>query len=493
MNKNKIMVSAPGKLILLGEHAVVYDRPVIVTAVDQRLFAEVSISDESDFVLDAPDVNVIGYQKNLKNLGKGEIPKGAEFVEFAVLNFIKKFCKKLPGVRIKTTSQFSADFGFGSSSASVVCVIKALSLMTELNLSNEDLFKISYQAVLDIQGVGSGFDVASAIWGGTIRFVTGGKEIRPIRHSDLPMVVGYTGIKADTAKLVNEVAGKFKNDPAKVNRIFDAISKLVNDSEIELMESDWERVGKFMDFNHEYLRDLGVSSEKLEDLILASKKAGAYGAKLSGAGGGDCMIALVDDNRKNAVIEAITAAGGQVINVGFGAEGVRVETTDNQNELFIVVDENDEIIGYKTRYECHHDPTLIHRTAGVAIYNDKGELLLQKRSLSKDKEPGVYGLSSAGHLLKNDTYVSAAIREMKEELGIETQVFYVGKFLFNGKTEKEMCSVYKGTHNGPFKINEEEVDSVIFISKNELPRKLLSGEIQLTECGLESMKILGFV
>ena len=84
-------------------------------------------------------------------------------------------------------------------------------------------------------------------------------------------------------------------------------------------------MGKLFDFNQEYLRDLGVSTDKLEDLISAAKKAGALGAKLSGAGGGDCMIALAPPARQNAVKDAITKAGGQVIDVRANAQGVRIE------------------------------------------------------------------------------------------------------------------------------------------------------------------------
>ena len=89
-----------------------------------------------------------------------------------------------------------------------------------------------------------------------------------------------------------------------------------------MIGGDWERVGKLMDFNQEYLRDLGVSSEKLEALISAAKAAGAWGAKLSGAGGGDCMIAVGPPGVK----EAIRNAGGEVVDVTVNAEGVRVES-----------------------------------------------------------------------------------------------------------------------------------------------------------------------
>jgi mevalonate kinase len=320
----KITVSAPGKLMLLGEHAVVYDRPCLVTAVGQRMKAIVELLDTLEFVLDAQDVNISDYRKNMSEVGKGEIPKGAKFVEIALKNFLEKYPMK-SGIHVTTTSEFSSLFGFGSSSASTVCVMKALSELSGANFSNKDIFDLAYKTVLDIQGKGSGFDVAGAVYGGTLYFVTGGEVIEPLPITSLPLIVGYSGVKADTVTLINEVKKKLEEEPEKVNRIFDAIKDLVEKAKKDMAKGEWETVGKWMNFDQEYLRDLGVSTEKLESMISVAKKAGAWGAKLSGAGGGDCMIALTPNDKKKAVADAITKAGGQVIDVPVDAEGVRVE------------------------------------------------------------------------------------------------------------------------------------------------------------------------
>ncbi len=87
-----ITVSAPGKLVLFGEHAVVYGRPCLVTAMDQRIFVTIEIIDEPIFFLHAPDVHVVNYQKAFSDLGKGDLPKGAKFVEIAVKNFFEHIC-----------------------------------------------------------------------------------------------------------------------------------------------------------------------------------------------------------------------------------------------------------------------------------------------------------------------------------------------------------------------------------------------------------------
>ncbi len=343
-----ITVSAPGKLMLLGEHAVVYGRPCIVTAVDQRMKATVEITKEPNFELQAPDVKITDYKKAIEDVGFGEVPKGAKFVEVAVKNFLDCHPERsegslanasqnksgdssaMPqndkfGVRITTQSEFSSEFGFGSSSASTVCVIKALSEITGVNLDNKSIFDLAYKTVLDIQGKGSGFDAAAAVYGGILYYVIGGKVIEPLNIDSLPLIVGYTGIKVDTVALINEVSKKGEKYPQVIENVYGQIEKLVEQAKVALLNKDFQSLGELMNFNEGYLSTLGVEGKKLADMIYGARNAGAYGAKLSGAGIGDCMIAIAPEDKTQAVKDAITAAGGKVIDVETNVEGVRVE------------------------------------------------------------------------------------------------------------------------------------------------------------------------
>jgi len=224
--KNQLTVSAPGKLMLLGDHAVVHNRPCLVTAVDQRMKLKIELLDTPELQLDAPDVKITGYKKSLKDLGNGEIPKGAKFVEIAVKNFLKKY-KLKGGLRIETKSAFSSTVGFGSSSASTVCTVKALSELSGNKLDNKELFKLAYKSVIDIQGVGSGFDIAAGIYGGILYFIGGGKVITPIIVSNFPLIVGYSGSKADTPTLVKMVGAKLKTYPKVYPVLFDVSTTIV--------------------------------------------------------------------------------------------------------------------------------------------------------------------------------------------------------------------------------------------------------------------------
>lgn len=474
----------------MGDHAVVYGRPCIVTAVDSRMIVTVKKIDEESFILNAPDVQLSDYIKSISQLGQGDIPKSAQFIETAVAFFLKDH-PQTGGLHIETHSEFPSTFGFGSSSASVVGVLFALCHLFSVQVDTKGLFEIAYRTVLAVQGVGSGFDVASAIWGGTIYFVGGGSIIEPLPIGILPLIVGYSGVKADTATIVKEVSQKYADNTKKMERIFDAIASLVDDAKEKFLEGDWQRVGTLMNYNQDYLRDIGVSTEKLESLIYAAKNAGSWGAKLSGAGGGDCMIAICSGDTFESVSTAITQSGGTVISTTCGAQGVRIETTDNQEELLVVVNEDDEIIDYRTRAECHADPSLIHRTVGVILTNDVGEILLQKRSMSKDMDAGLWGISAAGHVTKGQTDEEAALREMKEEVGVDTPLTFVGTLILKSLRESERAALFKGTHNGPFSIHPDEVDEVIFMQPDLIVEHVKDGTMRFTDGALRSLQLIG--
>jgi mevalonate kinase len=323
--KSKITASAPGKLMLFGEHAVVYGRPCIVTAVDQRIRVSVQKLTEKELQIEAPDVGILNYKKNINKIGHGnDIPKGVRFIEYAIKNFKNKF--GLPsGVKIETKSDFSSKFGFGSSSAATVATLKAVSELFRVKLTMKGLFDLSYKTVLGVQGVGSGFDLAAAIWGGTIYFVTGGKKIAPLNTGKLSLVIGYTGIKADTPTLVKKVGELCKNNKKETDKIFDIIGVIVEDAKKALLKGDFKKLGSLADINQGLLDSLGVSTKELFNLTAAAREGGAYGAKLSGAGGGDCMISFVNSRYRNAARRAIRIVGGTVLDVETGAEGVRIE------------------------------------------------------------------------------------------------------------------------------------------------------------------------
>jgi mevalonate kinase len=324
----KIKVSAPGKLMLLGEHAVVYHRPCLVAAISQRLFLEGEKIPENKIFISAPEMGIFDFAVSPFDLEK-EQPKEVKFILEAIKNFFRKY-KVESGLKIKTKSQFSAEYGFGSSSAVSVCTIKALAELFQIKMGKKEIFDLAYKTVLDIQKVGSGFDVAAAVYGGILYFLTGGKIIQPLKVKKIPLIVGYTGKKASTSEIVKKVKSEMEKNPDYYENLFDQIEKIVEKAKSEIENENWKEVGRLMLENQKILRKFktpskkyGVSSPTIEKLIRASLEAGAYGAKLSGAGRGDCIIAL--GREKEKVEKAIKKAGGFPLSVRIDFEGLKIE------------------------------------------------------------------------------------------------------------------------------------------------------------------------
>jgi len=146
---------------------------------------------------------------------------------------------------------------------------------------------------------------------------------------------------------------------------------------------------------------------------------------------------------------------------------------DNKNEVFVVVDKSDNVIGYKTREECHNNKSLIHRSVYIVLQNKDNEIITQIRSRQKDTYPGFMTVSASGHVNNRETYKEAGQREMKEELGIFARILLKKKMIFNLPNETEMVSIFIGKYDAlDFDIDSSELTSaqyhsIDYIKKNQ--------------------------
>jgi isopentenyl-diphosphate delta-isomerase type 1 len=150
-------------------------------------------------------------------------------------------------------------------------------------------------------------------------------------------------------------------------------------------------------------------------------------------------------------------------------------------ELLDVVNEDDEIIGVKTRGEIHA-LGLMHRSVHILVFNSQGQLFIQKRSMSKDNAPGLWDSSAAGHVDSGEEYHSCAIRELGEELGITVSASLEPLFRLQASTitGMEHCTVYRFINDGPFELQAEEIDEGAWVSANEMDRRVCEEDPTLT-------------
>ena len=157
-----------------------------------------------------------------------------------------------------------------------------------------------------------------------------------------------------------------------------------------------------------------------------------------------------------------------------------MQTTDNLDEVFDIVDAHDNVIGQRTRQECNTNPELIHRSIYILVYNDQKEILWQKRSLTKDVAPGLWVTSVSGHVDAGETYEETAHREIKEELGVQLPLEYLGKYLFQYTNETEFSAIFKAQSNGPFHFNREEISTISFLTVAQLLKKETNKDLKIT-------------
>jgi mevalonate kinase len=231
------------------------------------------------------------------------------------------------GLNIEINSTVPVAAGLGSSAAVAAAVATAVSALLSVKMSREEVLRITYEAEKIVHGTPSGIDPAISTFGGTLLFQmdTGFKPLEV--KTDIPLVVGDTGLERSTRAQVEKVKSVRERYPQVVEPIMLAAREVVLRAMQALKENDLETLGELMDINHALLYGVGVSDESLEWLINAARKAGALGAKLTGAGGGGCMIALAKNEGLGQVLEAIKRAGGRPFIARKTDEGVKIEQT----------------------------------------------------------------------------------------------------------------------------------------------------------------------
>ena len=307
-----------GKVILFSEHFVVHGVPGIVSAIDSTVDAEVKKIVEGITVKDERK-GAKGYTIKKRTQQKESIERMLKTMgidpEKASLEIW--LGGNLPG--------FS---GIGASAASSVAIARAVAEEFEMDLSDEKINEIAYEAEKAYAGTPSGIDNTAATYGGLIWFkrnLSGGPdtiEKLSIREP-VEIIIGNTGIVADTKEMVAGVAARKKRNPEKYNPLFKQAEDLAFTARKALEEFDLRKVGKLMNENHRLLQEIEVSCKELDYLVNLAREQGAFGAKLTGGGGGGCMVALTPRKElQEAVATAMEKEGFKVLRTKIGIQRI---------------------------------------------------------------------------------------------------------------------------------------------------------------------------
>ncbi len=222
---------------------------------------------------------------------------------------------------VYVSSQMPSSAGLGSSAAVTVATLMAANDEFQLELGREEVAAIAHRVEQAVQGRASPTDTYVSTMGGIVLIMDGAR--RRVPPVNLNLVVGNTQVSHSTSKMVELVAEERRTLPDVVCPVLDAIGALTLEGVRKL--DDPKVLGRLMDMNHALLDAIGVGHPAISRLVLAARAAGAFGAKLTGAGGGGCMIALSPKSGKNRIAGALDSAGGKAFVTSLDTVGARKE------------------------------------------------------------------------------------------------------------------------------------------------------------------------
>jgi mevalonate kinase len=303
-----------GKVILFNEHFVVYGIPGIVSAIDSIAYAEARKTGNGIVVKDERK-GAKGYTEKKRIQQKDSIDRMLKAFGF---NMEKVSLEILLGGNLPSFS------GIGASAASSVAIARAIAEELKLDLPDKKINEIAYEAEKAYAGTPSGIDNTAATYGGLIWFKKalhgGPNTIERLNIKEpIEIVIGNTGIVADTKAMVAGVAARKKKSPEKYDQLCKQAKELAITARKALEDFDLRKVGELMNENHLQLKEIKVSCEELDHLVSLAREKGAFGAKLTGGGGGGCMVALTPGRTlQEKVATAIENEGFKVLKTKIG-------------------------------------------------------------------------------------------------------------------------------------------------------------------------------
>jgi mevalonate kinase len=303
-----VKASAPGKIILFGEHAVVYNRPALAVPVTQvHVDVEVLDSPRKGIWINAPGIDLHAELNSLP----ADHPIVSVILRLFQLSGFSASEDGSGGLEISISSTIPVAAGLGSGAAVSIALVRALALHLANPFTDEQVNDLVFEIEKLHHGTPSGIDNTVITYEKPVYFI----KDTPIETfkvgKPFTIVIGDTGIHAPTKESVGDVRRLRMHDQHSIEDIFNEIAQIVLIGRRSIESGKPEQLGELMDQNHAYLQALTVSSPELDNLVETARSAGALGAKLSGGGRGGNMIALVEQAKAESVAGALMSAGAK--------------------------------------------------------------------------------------------------------------------------------------------------------------------------------------
>jgi mevalonate kinase len=290
---------AYGKLILFGEHFVVYNAPALVGAVAAYTDCEAQV------IEGGTGVQVIDNRPAVPNYKTKKKDEGDQAIGLVLKHF--GISGETHSIKLAFGGDLTCVSGIGASAAQVVSLARALSLELPVKMTEDEINAAGYEGEKGYHGTPSGIDNTASTFGGLLKFQrTNGDPIFEKKSLKTPIRIVYasTGITASTSEVVGDVRAKKEADPEWFQSLLSKYLDIVVNAETAIDEGNMEMLGSLLDQNHALCQKLTVSCKELDDLVLVARAAGALGAKMSGTGRGGLMLALTPTRESQAAVAA---------------------------------------------------------------------------------------------------------------------------------------------------------------------------------------------
>jgi len=301
-----------GKVILFNEHFTVYNIPSIVSAINRVTTATAEPFEGTGWIIDDQRKATPGYKEEKLEQQKDSTER---ILKVAGIDTTRN------PIKIILEGDLVAASGIGASAASCTAIARALSDEFNLGLSDDRINELAYEGEKGYHGTPSGIDNTAATYGGLIWFVRGPPNVieRMKLERPIEIVVGNTGLVADTKAAVAGVREQKEKYPEKYGKIFKEAEDLAHEARKALESYDLKSVGRLMDENHKLLQEIEVSCKELDFLVSLAREQGALGAKMTGGGLGGNMVALTPgDDLQEKVARAMEKEGFEVLRTRIG-------------------------------------------------------------------------------------------------------------------------------------------------------------------------------
>ena len=278
-----ITASAPGSLMLLGEHAVLHGKRALACAISRRVRVA------SGFRRDAKVIVTSDLGRTATDLSRIEIESPHRFVLASIARVKDRLST---GLDVTIESEFSERVGLGSSGAVTVATTAALEVLMGGSLDLAAVLDHGVSVVRAVQGIGSGADIAASTHGGIVAYRSEPRSVERLSAA-FPMTVIYSGGKKPTVEVIEKVERTKLKHPEVFDQIFSLMDSTAPRAAAAIQQADWETLGMIFNINQGLMDALGVSNATLSDIVYALREdSNILGSKISGSGLGDCVIGL---------------------------------------------------------------------------------------------------------------------------------------------------------------------------------------------------------